>query len=187
MTSPVPLPQPATDIWSRFAADPRTEGELRASDADRDVATQVLNEAFQQGRLDNQEHTDRLDAALRAKTLSDFTPLIRDLAVAPRPADPVAVEAEGVASRREKVRSGAIRSWIGLAVLFNLIWVASWLFSGHAPYYYWPIWPMIGTGIPVLLGLMGTSGGDDDEGPRQLGSGEHGRDLTRRERRRRRR
>ena len=43
----------------------------------------------------------------------------------------------------------SIVSWLGLALLFNVIW----LYSSGLDSYYWPIWPMLGTAIPVI-GLL---------------------------------
>src|SRR5712692_4878537 len=52
---------------------------LRASDADRDRAASVLNEAMAQGRLTAEEHSERLDAIYAAKTHADIVPVISDL------------------------------------------------------------------------------------------------------------
>ena len=52
---------------------------LRASDADRDRAASVLNEALAQGRLTAEEHSERLDALYAAKTHADIVPVIDDL------------------------------------------------------------------------------------------------------------
>lgn len=52
---------------------------MRASDADRDRVAEVLREAFAEGRLDTDEHTERIDAAYRAKTLGELAPLLADL------------------------------------------------------------------------------------------------------------
>ena len=41
---------------------------LRASDADRDRAASVINNALAEGRLTAEEHSDRLDAIYAAKT-----------------------------------------------------------------------------------------------------------------------
>ncbi|WP_040159498.1 DUF1707 SHOCT-like domain-containing protein [Nigerium massiliense] len=150
---PLPAQRPAGgDLWSRFTADPRTATTVRASYADRDVASEVINQAYADGRLDQTEHGERLERALAVRQLGEFPPLLEDIlpartssAVVPTP------EAEPEPARRWSLRDGAVRSWIALAILFNLIWLASWAFSGHAPYYYWPIWPMIGTAIPVVL------------------------------------
>lgn len=52
---------------------------LRASDADRDQAASVLNNAMAEGRLTAEEHSDRLDAVYAAKTHADIVPLLDDL------------------------------------------------------------------------------------------------------------
>lgn len=52
---------------------------LRASDADRDRITDILHNAFAEGRLDSDEMTERLTAARDAKTHADLDPLIADL------------------------------------------------------------------------------------------------------------
>ena len=52
---------------------------MRASDADRDKVAEVLREAYAEGRLDADEHTERIDAAYRAKTLGELAPLLADL------------------------------------------------------------------------------------------------------------
>ncbi|MFI1385079.1 DUF1707 domain-containing protein [Embleya sp. NPDC020886] len=53
--------------------------ELRASDADRDRYVNVLRDALAEGRLTADEHAERVDAALAAKTLRQLEPLIADL------------------------------------------------------------------------------------------------------------
>lgn len=52
---------------------------LRASDADRDSAAAVLNNALAEGRLTPEEHSDRLDAVFGARTHADLVPLLDDL------------------------------------------------------------------------------------------------------------
>src|SRR6201996_9437938 len=52
---------------------------MRASDADRDRAIEVLAEASAQGRLSPQEYTDRSEAALAARTRGDLDGLTADL------------------------------------------------------------------------------------------------------------
>ncbi len=51
----------------------------RIGDAERDQATTYLREALAQGRLEPPEFDERLDQALRAKTMSDLEPLFADL------------------------------------------------------------------------------------------------------------
>jgi Domain of unknown function (DUF1707)/Cell wall-active antibiotics response 4TMS YvqF len=52
---------------------------LRASDADRDAAAAVINNALAEGRLTAEEHSDRLDAIYSAKTHAELVPLLDDL------------------------------------------------------------------------------------------------------------
>jgi hypothetical protein len=66
-----------------------SNSRLRASDADRDRAASVLNEALAEGRLTAEEHAERLDSIYAAKTQADLVPLLDDLptpATAPVPA-----------------------------------------------------------------------------------------------------
>jgi hypothetical protein len=60
-------------------------GEMRASDADRDLALAELSEHFQTGRLTQEEFDDRTGRALQARTGQELTELFTDL---PGPADP---------------------------------------------------------------------------------------------------
>ncbi|MGW6745413.1 DUF1707 SHOCT-like domain-containing protein [Streptomyces sp. NPDC055025] len=52
---------------------------IRASDADRDRIADILREALAEGRLDAEEHAERIDSVYRAKTVGELAPLIRDL------------------------------------------------------------------------------------------------------------
>ncbi|MFC8173008.1 DUF1707 domain-containing protein [Streptomyces sp. NPDC057325] len=61
-------------------ADP--QGALRASDADRDRIADILRDALAEGRLDAEEHSDRIDAVYRAKTVGELEPIVRDLPAA---------------------------------------------------------------------------------------------------------
>jgi hypothetical protein len=60
-----------------------SNSRLRASDADRDRAASVLNEALAEGRLTAEEHSERLDSIYTAKTHADLVPLLEDLPVRP--------------------------------------------------------------------------------------------------------
>jgi hypothetical protein len=60
---------------------------LRASDADRDRVVEVLHTAFAEGRITSDEHSERLQATIAAKTLDDLAPLTADLVPA-QPASP---------------------------------------------------------------------------------------------------
>jgi hypothetical protein len=68
-----------------------TNSRLRASDADRDRAASVLNEALAEGRLTADEHSERLDSIYAAKTQADLVPLLDDLPAPAASASPVPV------------------------------------------------------------------------------------------------
>jgi hypothetical protein len=52
---------------------------LRASDADREAVTERLRQAAAEGRLEPEELEERVEAALRARTYGELSPLVRDL------------------------------------------------------------------------------------------------------------
>ncbi|MCA1219964.1 DUF1707 SHOCT-like domain-containing protein [Streptomyces sp. 8L] len=61
---------------------PVAPGAIRASDADRDRIADILKEALAEGRLDAEEHAERIDAVYRAKTVGELEPLVGDLPAA---------------------------------------------------------------------------------------------------------
>ncbi|MEU8030885.1 DUF1707 domain-containing protein [Streptomyces sp. NPDC049099] len=56
--------------------------ELRASDADRDRIAEILREALAEGRLTPDEHAERVEGVLAAKTVGELEAFIRDLPAA---------------------------------------------------------------------------------------------------------
>jgi hypothetical protein len=60
---------------------PHPHAHLRASDIDRDQVVDVLRDALMSGRLSQDEHSERLEQALQAKTLGELEPITRDLIV----------------------------------------------------------------------------------------------------------
>jgi len=52
---------------------------LRASDAERDTAAAVINNALAEGRLTAEEHSDRLDGIYASKTHADLAVFLEDL------------------------------------------------------------------------------------------------------------
>jgi uncharacterized protein DUF1707 len=59
---------------------------IRASDGERDVVLQRVQEAFAEGRLDDTEFDERMRAALTARTHADLDVLLTDLPAATAPA-----------------------------------------------------------------------------------------------------
>jgi hypothetical protein len=58
---------------------PNPNAHLRASDADRDRVVDVLRDSLMAGRLTQDEHSERLDQVLRARTIGELEPITRDL------------------------------------------------------------------------------------------------------------
>jgi hypothetical protein len=72
------LPEPSN-------VGPIAGGSLRASDADREKVATVLSTAYAEGRLSRDEHEERLDQLLAAKTFDELIPITRDLVVVGAP------------------------------------------------------------------------------------------------------
>ena len=77
-----PVPEPNN-------VGPIAGGNLRASDADRDQVATLLSAAYAEGRLSREEHDERIDQLMAAKTFDDLLPITRDLVIVGPPA-PVA-------------------------------------------------------------------------------------------------
>ncbi|TWD79047.1 cell wall-active antibiotic response 4TMS protein YvqF [Kribbella amoyensis] len=67
---------------------PNPQSHLRASDSDRDQVVEVLREALMAGRLTQDEHSERLEQTLSARTLGELEPITQDLAVPGQPFRP---------------------------------------------------------------------------------------------------
>jgi hypothetical protein len=80
MTEPVPEPS---------NVGPVAGGNLRASDADRDQVANLLSTAYAERRLTREEHEERIEQLMAAKTFDDLIPITRDLVVIGTP-NPVA-------------------------------------------------------------------------------------------------
>ena len=76
MSNPVSPPQPTTPALRR-ASWPGAD--MRVGDAERAEIADRLAKHFSDGRLDEAEFADRLDRAMRAKTMADLSGLLSDL------------------------------------------------------------------------------------------------------------
>jgi len=76
MSNPVSPPRPTASALRR-ASWPGSE--MRVGDAERSAVADRLAKHFSDGRLDETEFSDRLDRAMRAKTMADLTGLLADL------------------------------------------------------------------------------------------------------------
>ncbi|WP_460069040.1 DUF1707 SHOCT-like domain-containing protein [Streptomyces sp. YKOK-I1] len=70
------------DLQKQTAAAPTPPTRLRASDADRDRVADILREALAEGRLTADEHAERVEGVLAAKTVGELEVFIQDLPAA---------------------------------------------------------------------------------------------------------
>ena len=80
------MPQDQRATADQTAADGAAAGEVatRASDRERDAVVQRVQDAFAEGRLNDDEFDERRRAALTARTHADLDALLADLPAAPR-------------------------------------------------------------------------------------------------------
>ena len=174
MSNPVSPPQPA-------AAPRRASGpgaDMRVGDAERAEIADRLARHFSDGRLDEAEFSERLDRAMRAKTMADLSGLLSDLPGEELPPQQggrrhqrkmrkVQLERERLALRHEQrahrraerqVRWRSLR-WIPLliAVLVGAVIVAHTLTHSIAA------WIVIGA-IAFLWMRRSAAGGHHDHG-----------------------
>jgi hypothetical protein len=132
---------------------------MRAGDQDRDSTISVLREAFAEGRLSNDEFQQRLGQAQSARTFGELAVITKDLPTLPVTATPApAPVASGAADVAvvepdHTVRNGWA-SWLGVSLLVNVIWAATWISSGGSAPYYWPIWVMGPWGAAMLIATL---------------------------------
>ena len=136
MTLPIPLPD--------------DRGQLRLSDADRDVASEFLRGHFAEGRLTLDEMEDRLAVVYAAKKGSDLAGIFDDLptegGVEPSPASGPPV--------RPRPPNRAVAEQLRVYVLVNALMVAIWLMSGGG--YFWPIWVIVPWGFAMAIKITGS-------------------------------
>lgn len=143
-------------VWDAFSADPRDPAVagVRASDADRDHAVDVVRDAFVDGRLTRDEFDVRRDEVLQARTLGDVLPLMRDLVpttesptagLERRPTGASAL-ARDAQKQYERDLRDARNGWVFVTTLCVAIWGVSSIAAG-GPYFFWPVFPFLGVGI----------------------------------------
>lgn len=153
---------PSQYVWSRFPLDPRSSGDLRAGDTDRETARELIAEAYAQGQLSHGEYTERLDVALQAQHLGQLVPLLSDIHIRPTTA-PVAPSRApethptprptGILASLGMPSNGVLRTAAFVIGVTNLVWAWTSISSGVL-LYYWPMWPFLGMVIMVLSTMM---------------------------------
>ncbi|WP_240809755.1 DUF1707 and DUF4870 domain-containing protein [Actinomadura sp. WMMA1423] len=81
-------------------------GDLRVSDAEREPVIQRLQDAYAEGRLDEDEFDLRVHLAMTGRTRKDLAAVLHDLVPA-APARPLAVEAEAVSGEDRMLAAAA--------------------------------------------------------------------------------
>lgn len=165
----------ASPLWSRFSADPRSYGQVRASDADRAVVSDVLSEGYALGQLDVEEFDERTEAAAKIKTLGEVPALIEDLVLTdPAEVEPGTLDETGRAQAlarleedrvpitpeqidaaaqkyyRDRVRRALLGAVAGPVGIVLAVWAFSSIVSGQV-IFFWPIFVI----VPMLLGGLG--------------------------------
>ena len=119
--------------------------DLRVSDEQRERAASEIREHYSAGRLNDDELSDRVQAAYSARTEQELRAALADL---PKlPASPAQQKAELVA-RRHMLQRRMLQEaggGLGLFALCSVIWATSGA-SGQ----FWPIWVLVVVLIPLL-------------------------------------
>ena len=110
--------------------------DLRASDSDREHVAAQLRQHYGDGRVSEDELSERVEAAYAARTLSELDHLTADLPSTRSAAPP---------QRRRSGLETSVRIHGTIFLVVNLMLIAIWAASGGG--YFWPIWPILGWGI----------------------------------------
>jgi hypothetical protein len=97
--------------------------DLRASDAERADVADKLSKHYGDGRLDQAEFNERMERAMSAKTVGDFSGLFSDLPDLTEPSDTAPVPATRPKNCRSSVMS---------RILLLIVIVLAAAFIGHA-------------------------------------------------------
>ncbi|MUL42954.1 DUF1707 domain-containing protein [Streptomonospora sp. PA3] len=135
--------------------------QMRAADSDRDACAERLAIALKEGRLDLEEYQDRLNTAMRAKTMGELWPLTRDLPEPPAVPEPAELPAHsgrhGSPEWRER-----LEPWRGLAAM-SVILIGIWGVTSIIATEPLLFWPMIPIGFMFLFTLAGAIAGNPGE------------------------
>jgi len=122
--------------------------DLRVSDEQRERAAAEIREHYAAGRLNDDELSERVQAAYSARTEQELRAALADL---PKlPASPAQQKAE-LAARRSVLQRRMLQEaggGLGLFVLCTVIWAVSGGHHGHGQF--WPIFVLLVVLIPLL-------------------------------------
>lgn len=164
-------------------SSPLPDDNIRVGTAEREGVADLLNDAFEQGRLTLSEHSERLHACFSATTRADLRALVVDLpgggdvkfsddqsaagtALGDRTDSSSGSSAVARRTPPEKADAEVLRSiwvpWASVSVLVTTIWLLTALTSGE-PYYFWPMWvigPWGAVNVVATLGHWGKRRGE---------------------------
>ncbi len=100
------------------------------------------------GRLEMDEFGDRVEAALTARTGAELTAVLRDL--------PHVESPEAAQHRRRRTVRGILVPYLVINAFLVLVWGLT-DFGG----YFWPVWVILGWGVPVVLSLAAVASSGD--------------------------
>jgi signal transduction histidine kinase len=124
---------------------------MRASDADRELVAEILQEQHLAGRLDSDELEQRLGRCLATKSRAELHAITADLPIwGAQPWAPLGRLGRAVADpgRRATIR-GMRRVLRELAGLIAILLLPIWALTGSD--YFWPAWAWFGLGVPLAL------------------------------------
>jgi hypothetical protein len=124
----------------RRPVDPST----RVTDHERQATIDQLRLHTGVGRLDIDEFADRTERALKAQTAGELADVTADL--------PFIESPEARDRRVRSAREEALRPYLSVTALLVGIWLFTSL-AARQVLFFWPIFPMLGWGIPLFLGL----------------------------------
>lgn len=121
--------------------------EPRVGDLERDAVAAELAEQAALGRLTVAEHSERVLAALSARTRADLSPLLADLPPAP---SQLLAARERAARRRRAAAVAVLVPWL---LVCSGLWLLWWMLGSDNSW--WPVWPTLGWGVPTLVTAHG--------------------------------
>jgi hypothetical protein len=149
-------PDDPADAESRTSNEDPRHSVLRVGERERELAADRLGSAFAQGYLSMDEYEARLVHTFSARTAADLDRLTADLPLRRiRQRDPRRQAARMHAARRS-VQVHLI-GWVATALLMIGIWLSVGVAAGS--WYFWPIWPILGTGVGLIGHVMSVSQG----------------------------
>ncbi len=124
----------------------RSGAHQRVSDAERDAVVEQLRLNMADGRLEIDEYGERVATALAARTGADLQAVLADLPQVVPPEEAV------------RKRRASVRAILAPYLAVNLFLVVIWAVGGFG--YFWPIWPILGWGLGVVLSLSAVASAD---------------------------